>query len=33
MLGAIDEAKKIDLGAHRFGHSRMIGKLEDKLGG
>jgi phosphatidylserine/phosphatidylglycerophosphate/cardiolipin synthase-like enzyme len=31
MLGAIDEAKKIDLGAHRFGHTKLINKLEDKL--
>jgi hypothetical protein len=31
MLGAIDEAKKIDLGAHRFGHTKLISKLEDKL--
>jgi hypothetical protein len=31
MLGAIDQAKKVDLGAHRFGHSKMVAKLEDKL--
>ena len=31
MLGAIDEAKRIDLGAHRFGHSKLVAKLEDKL--
>jgi hypothetical protein len=31
MLGAIDDAAAIDLGAHRFGHSKMINKLEDKL--
>ncbi len=31
MLGAIDEAKKIDLGVHRFGHSKLVSKLEDKL--
>lgn len=31
LLGAIDEAKKIDLGAHRFGHTKLINKLEDKL--
>ena len=31
MLGAIDQAKRIDLGAHRFGHTKMIAKLEDKL--
>jgi len=31
MLGAIDDAKKIDLGAHRFGHSGLIGKLRTKL--
>lgn len=31
MLGAIDQAKKIDLGAHRFGHTKLVNKLEDKL--
>ncbi|MBA2540059.1 MAG: hypothetical protein H0V17_10530 [Deltaproteobacteria bacterium] len=31
MLGAIDDAAAIDLGAHRFGHSGLINKLEDKL--
>lgn len=31
MLGAVDEAKRIDLGAHRFGHSKLVAKLEDKL--
>jgi hypothetical protein len=31
MLGAIDDAESIDLGAHRFGHTRLIAKLEDKL--
>jgi phosphatidylserine/phosphatidylglycerophosphate/cardiolipin synthase-like enzyme len=31
LLGAVDDASAIDLGAHRFGHSKLIGKLEDKL--
>jgi hypothetical protein len=31
MLGAVDDAAAIDLGAHRFGHSKLINKLEDKL--
>ena len=31
LLGAIDDAASIDLGAHRFGHSRLVGKLETKL--
>jgi hypothetical protein len=31
MLGAIDDAAAIDLGAHRFGHPALIDKLEDKL--
>ena len=31
LFGAIDEAAAIDLGAHRFGHTGLVGKLEDKL--
>jgi hypothetical protein len=31
MLGAVDDAASIDLGAHRFGHTGLINKLEDKL--
>jgi hypothetical protein len=31
LLGAIDDAAAIDLGAHRFAHTGMIAKLEDKL--
>lgn len=31
LLGAIDDAAAIDLGAHRFGHSGLVSKLEDRL--
>lgn len=31
MLGAIDDAAQIDMGAHRFGHSRLVSALETKL--
>ncbi|HEY5926158.1 MAG TPA: phospholipase D-like domain-containing protein [Kofleriaceae bacterium] len=31
MLGAIGEAAAIDLGAHRFGHSKLVTALETKL--
>jgi len=31
LLGAVDDAAAIDLGAHRFGHSGLVNKLEDKL--
>lgn len=31
MLGAIDDAAQIDLGAHRFGHTDLVNALADKL--
>ncbi|MGE0401499.1 MAG: phospholipase D-like domain-containing protein [Kofleriaceae bacterium] len=31
LLGAIDDASSIDLGAHRFGHTKLINKLAGKL--
>jgi hypothetical protein len=31
LLGAIDDASAIDLGAHRFGHTDLVNKLEAKL--
>ena len=31
LLGPIDDAAAIDLGAHRFGHSKLVSKLRTKL--
>lgn len=31
LLGAIGEAAEIDLGAHRFGHSKLVNALADRL--
>jgi len=31
LLGAIGEAKKIDIGAHRFGHPKMVEALRSRL--
>lgn len=31
LLGAVGEAPKIDLGAHRFGHSDLVRALEERL--
>jgi hypothetical protein len=31
LFGAIGEAAAIDLGAHRFGHTGLVAKLEDRL--
>ena len=31
MLGAIDDAAAIDLGAHRFGHSKLVDALASRL--
>ena len=33
MLNAVGEAKEIDLGAHRFGHTDLVRKLEQGLAG
>lgn len=33
LLGAVDEAAAIDLGAHRFGHSDLVRHLETRLQG
>lgn len=33
MLGAVDDAAQIDLGAHRFGHTDLVQKLASKLEG
>jgi hypothetical protein len=32
LLGAVDEAASVDLGAHRFGHTGLIDTLESRLG-
>jgi hypothetical protein len=33
MLGAVDDAKNLDIGVHRFGHTGLISKIRTKLEG